>query len=247
MSLTPAVASAMARHPRSDRPLFVAGLLIVLVVVFSGFAPTFYLKGLFGTPPLSNLLLAHGLVMSAWIGLLVVQTVLVETGRIDLHRRLGVAGVGVAVLLVVIGAAAALEAARRGFSPTPLLTPPMFLAIPLVDLCVFSTLAGTGLALRRNRATHKRLMLLATVGMLTPAVARLPIDALKQVGLPAFFAVTISCVLLIVAIDTVRHRRLHPAFGWGAALIIAAVPGRIALARSEAWASFAGRLVASLS
>ena len=78
-------------------------------------------------------------------------------------------------------------------------------------------------------------MLLATVDMLTPAVARLPIDALKQAGLPAFFGMTLACVLLIGAIDTVRHRRLHPAFGWGAALLIAAVPARIALAQSDAW------------
>lgn len=244
MSATPAIASPLARNARSDRPLFVAGLLLVLVIVFAGFAPTFYLKGLFGTAPLTNLLLAHGLVMSTWIALLVVQTALVESGRTNLHRRLGVVGAGVAVLLVALGAAAALEAARRGFSPTPLVTPLMFLAIPLVDLLVFSILVGAALALRRKSATHKRLMLLATVGMLTPAVARLPIDALKQAGLPAFFGVTIACVLLVVAIDTVRHRRLHPAFGWGAALIIAGVPGRIALAQSDAWVSLAGRLVA---
>ncbi len=247
MSATPVITSSLASAPRPDRPLFAVGLLLVLVIVFAGFAPTFYLKGLFGTPPLSNLLFAHGLIMSTWIALLVVQTALVEFGRTDLHRRLGVAGAGVAVLLVVIGAAAALGAARRGFSPTPLVTPLMFLAIPLVDLLVFSILVGTALAMRRRSATHKRLMLLATVGMLTPAVARLPIDALKQVGLPAFFGVTIACVLLVVAIDTVRHRRLHPAFGWGAALIIAAVPGRIALAKSDAWVSIAGRLVALVS
>jgi hypothetical protein len=237
----------LARATRPDRPLFVFGLLLVLTVVFAGFAPTFYLKGLFGTPPLSNVLFAHGLVMSTWIALLVVQTALVELGRTDLHRRLGVAGVGVAVLLVVIGVAAALEAARRGFSPTPQVTPLMFLAIPLVDLLVFSILVGTALAIRRKSAAHKRLMLLATVGMLTPAVARLPIDALKQVGLPAFFGVTITCVLVVVAIDSIRHRRLHPAFGWGGALIIAAVPGRIALAQTDAWVSIAGRLVALIS
>lgn len=246
MSATPVIASSSTRAPRPDRPLFVAGLLLVLVIVFAGFAPTFYLKGLFGKPPLSNLLFAHGIVMSTWIALLVVQTALVESGRTDLHRRLGVAGIGVAVLLVVVGAAAALDAARRGFSPSPLVTPLMFLAIPLVDLLVFSILVGTAVAKRRKSATHKRLMLLATVGMLTPAVARLPIDALKQVGLPAFFGVTIACVLLVVAIDTVRHRRLHPAFGWGAALVIAAVPARIALAQSDGWVSIAGRLVALL-
>jgi hypothetical protein len=246
VTATPAIAPSLARTPRSDLPLFVVGLLLVLVVVFAGFAPTFYLKSLFGTPPLSNLLFAHGLVMSTWIALLVAQTALVEFGRTDLHRRVGVAGAGVAALLVVIGVAAALEAARRGFSPTPKVTPLMFLAIPLVDLLVFSILVGTALAMRRKVAAHKRLMLLATVGMLTPAVARLPIDALKQAGLPAFFAVTIACVLLVVGFDAVRQRRLHPAFGWGAALVIAAVPGRIALAQSDAWVSIAGRLVAML-
>ena len=65
-----------------------------------------------------------------------------------------------------LGAAAALAAARRGFSPTPQVTPLMFLAIPLVDLVVFSILVGTAVAKRRKSATHKRLMLLATVGML---------------------------------------------------------------------------------
>jgi hypothetical protein len=165
----------------------------------------------------------------------------------DFNEREHVAGVGVAVLLVVIGVAAALEAARRGFSPTLQVTPLMFLAIPLVDLLVFSILVGAALAMRRKNAARKRLMLLATVGMLTPAISRLPIDALKEVGLPAFFGGMIACVLVVVAIDTIRHRRLHPAFGWGAALIIAAVPGRIALAQSDAWVSIAGRLVALVS
>ncbi|MBS1162398.1 MAG: hypothetical protein H6R03_294, partial [Burkholderiaceae bacterium] len=58
MTATPAIAPSWARTPRSDLPLLVVGLLLVLVVVFAGFAPTFYLKSLFGTPPLSNLLFA---------------------------------------------------------------------------------------------------------------------------------------------------------------------------------------------
>jgi hypothetical protein len=37
---------------------------------------------------------------------------------------------------------------------------------------------------------------------------------------------------------------LHPAFGWGAALLIAAVPARIAFAQSDAWISMANWLIA---
>ena len=244
MSATTRVAPLPARIIRSDRPLFVGSVILVLVIVFAGFAQTFYLKSWFGTPPLSNLLFLHGVVMSAWLGLFVVQTALVEVGRTDLHRRLGVVGAALAVLVVVVGVASALDAGRRGFSPAPQVTPQMFLAIPLVDMFLFALLVGLALAKRRNSGTHKRLMLLATVNMLTPAVARLPIDALRQAGLPAFFSITIACVILIVVIDTVRHRRLHPAFGWGAALLIAAVPARIALAQTDAWVSIAHRLIA---
>ena len=51
--------------------------LIVAVIVFAGFARTFYLKGLFGTPPLPNLLVFHGVVMTAWIALVIGQVALV--------------------------------------------------------------------------------------------------------------------------------------------------------------------------
>jgi hypothetical protein len=231
------------RAVRSDRPLVVAAALAAAVIVFAGFARTFYLKGLFGTPPLSNLLFVHGVVMTLWIALVIGQVALVAGNRRDLHRRLGVAGGALAVLIIAIGATVALEAGRRGFTPTPQVTPLAFMAIPLADLVVFGTLVGAALWFRRRTDIHKRLMLLATLGVLTPAVARLPIDALRQIGLPAFFGVTIACVLAAVAVDTWRHRRLHPAFGWGAAFIVAMVPLRIAVAKSEPWTAVAGWLV----
>ena len=241
---TSVVASTSVRIAQRDRPLFIFASIVVLAIVFAGFAQTFYLQKWFGAPPLSNLLFAHGLVMSAWLALFVGQTALIELGRVNLHRRLGVAGAGLAVLVIVIGVAAALDAGRRGFSPAPQVTPQMFLAIPLADIFIFAILVSIALVKRRNGGTHKRLMLLATVGMLTPAVARLPIDALRQAGLPAFFAVTIAFAVLVVLIDTVRHRRLHPAFGWGAALLIGSVPARIALAQTDAWVSIADGLIA---
>ena len=40
-----------------------------------------------------------------------------------------------------------------------------------------------------------------------------------------------------------RHRRLHPAFGWGGAFVIVMVPLRIAMSGTAAWTSFAGWLV----
>jgi hypothetical protein len=53
----------------------------------------------------------------------------------------------------------------------------------------------------------------------------------------------LACVAVVVLVDTLRHRRLHPAFGWGAAFVIAMVPLRIALAGTDAWTRFAASLV----
>ena len=235
--------SAPIRPARSERPLFIAGALLAALVIFAGFARTFYLKGLFGTPPLSSLLMTHGVVMTLWIVLFIAQIALVANGRTGLHRRVGLLGGGVAVLIVVMGVAAAIDAGRRGFTPAPQITPLMFMAIPIIDVCVFGTLVGAALLKRRRTATHKRLMLLATLGIVTPGAARLPLDFIKQGGLPAFFGVMIACVLAVVVIDTVRNRRLHPAFGWGAAFLIASVPLRIALAQTAAWQQFAAWLL----
>ena len=217
--------------------------IVVAALIFAGFARTFYLKGLFDAPPLSNLLLAHGVIMTAWVVLFITQIALVSAGRTHLHRRLGIAGGLVAALVVVVNLLAAVDAGRRGFSPSPQVTPVMFMAIPLIDVVVFGSLVAAALWNRRRPATHKRLMLLATLGILTPAVARLPLDGLRSAGLPAFFSVMIFCVVVVVAFDTFRNRRLHPAFGWGAAFLIASVPLRVLLAQTEAWGRFAMGLI----
>jgi hypothetical protein len=232
-------AVASRRPARSERPLFVAAALTVAVLVFIGFSRTFYLKGMFGGPPLSGLLVLHGLVMTSWITLFIAQIGLVAAGRTDIHRWLGIAGALVALMIVLIGFAAGIDAGRRGFSPAPGVTPLAFMAVPLVDVFVFAALIAAALLNRRRPAAHKRLMLLATLGILTPAIARLPIDAMKQAGLPAFFGVTVFCVAVVVLFDTLRNGRLHPAFAWGGAFLIASIPFRILLAQTEVWSSFA--------
>ena len=214
------------------------------LIVFAGFARSFYLKGMFDTPPLSALLFMHGVVMTLWFTLFAVQVGLVATGHTRLHRRLGAFGALLFVLVVVVCAAAAIDGARRGARPAPDITPLMFLAIPLVDLLVFTILVGSALWLRRQADVHRRLMLLATLSILTPGIARLPIDALQRGGLPAFFGLTLLFVLVCVGVDTLRNRRLHPAFGWGCALVVLSVPARIALAGTAAWDSVARWLIA---
>ena len=228
---------------RAESRLYTWGALLALLVVFAGFARTFYLKTIFGTPALSGLLFTHGVLMSLWFALFFTQGWLVAKGRTDLHRRLGVGGVVLALLIVGVSVATAIDAGRRGAAPAEGVPPLVFMAIPMADVLVFAILLGVGLWLRRRTDYHKRLMLLATLSILTPGIARFPLPGWGSGGLPLFFGLTILVVVVCVAIDTFRHRRLHPAFGWGGAFVIVMVPMRLVVAGTPMWSQFAGWLI----
>src|ERR1043166_7061424 len=94
------------RNParRGSRRWFFASVSVAIAItVFFGFAPTFYLRTYFHPEPLPGLLILHGLIFSSWIILLLVQTTLVAASRTRLHKRLGIAGAVVAVLVILVG------------------------------------------------------------------------------------------------------------------------------------------------
>jgi hypothetical protein len=232
-----------SRTKRAGSRLSMWVAAVAAVIIFAGFGRTFYLRSVSGAPPLSTLLIVHGLVMTAWFVVFGAQVWLVAAGRTALHRRVGVLGLLVAVLVVIVGVAAAIDAGRRGASPAPGVSSLMFMAVPLFDMPVFGLLVGVALWNRRRPGIHKRLMLLATLGMLTPAIARIPLAFIQRGGPPVFFGLALLIVLACIAIDTAWNRRLHPAFAWGGALIVAMLPLRLVIGSSAAWARFAGWLV----
>ncbi len=226
-------AAADAPSRNAERRFYGLAALAAALVVFAGFARTYYLGKAFDAPELPGLVHLHGVVMTGWIALFGAQASLVAARRVDLHRRLGVAGAFFAALVVVVGIATSIEGARRGISPGP--PPLVFLAIPLGVILVFGALVAAAIANRRRPDWHKRLMLLATISMLTPAIARLPIDALHAGGIVAFMGVTDALAIACIAWDTARNRRLHPAFLRGAVFLVASQPAMLLLAQSAAW------------
>ncbi len=219
--------------------------LAAMLTVFAGFAPSYYLRtvlggsGVFGRTALSPLLHLHGIVFTAWLVLFLVQTRLIAGRRLALHRRLGYASLAVAVAMVVIGFGAAVDAARRGSAP-PGVPPLAFLAIPLADLAIFSVLLAGAVWFRNRGAIHKRLMLMATISILTPAIARLP--GVLVAGPLAFFAITDLFAVVCLVYDRRTRGRVHPAFWWGAGLLVASQVLRLAVSGTSAWLAFAGWL-----
>ena len=133
-----------------DRRLYTWVAVFVPVIVLIGFARSYYLKGFFNTPAIPSLLVhLHGIVMTSWVVLFVVQVSLVARRRVRVHQRLGVFGAMLAALIVVVGTLTGIAGAARGSSPGP---PPLqFLVVPLGDILVFAILVGTALWFRRHR------------------------------------------------------------------------------------------------
>lgn len=229
------------RTKRVERLFYVGMSVALLLTVFAGFARTYFLKAYFGTPALPALVHFHGIVFTSWFVLFFVQTSLVAAGRIDIHRRLGIAGAGVAVLLVGLGTVTAIGGAAAGRSPPGGPPPLVFLAIPLEAMVVFSALVGAGLYYRRRPDVHKRLMLFATIAICAAAVSRLPFAFLKA-GPPAFFGLTDLFLVPCVAIDFMTRGRIHPVTVWGSLFIIASQVLCVIVGGTQTWLEFAGWL-----
>jgi hypothetical protein len=206
------MAGGIAQERSRDHRFFTGMALACALTVFIGFAPTYYLRAAFDGPPVpTRLVHLHGAVCTAWILLFIAQTSLIAAGRTDLHRRLGAVGAGLAVALLVVGWFTAIEGARRGRTPPGGPPPLAFLSVPMGTLAVFAILVVIGLANRRRRDTHKRLMLLATIALLTPAIARfrsfLPGGPLLAIGGTTLF-VPVPHHFLAGAVRGRRNRRL---------------------------------------
>jgi hypothetical protein len=234
------ITEALAARPRARHHLAVA--FVAVAVVFAGFAPTFYLNSYFEQRPLDALRIAHGVVFSLWPLLLILQVLLAKLGRPDLHRRLGPIGAVLAAAMVVLGVALAVHAGRSGFLTPGLPPAPIFLAMPIFDMAVFTTLVSAAVALRNSRADHWRLMILATLSLLPAAFGRLPVPGIGDPIVKAF-APAIALLLICVVHDVMISRYLHRAWLWGGLWFVLSVPLRLVVAGTAAWQRFAGWLI----
>jgi hypothetical protein len=225
-----------------DRSFYTGMAILMALTVFAGFAPTFYLRAWFDRPlysgetTLTPLAYVHGVVFSAWVVLFIAQTALVAARRTAVHRRLGIAGVVLAAAMIVIGLTAAFAAAARGAAP-PGVDAIAFLVQPFTAMVLFAAFVAVAIWRRRDRESHRRLMLLAYVSIIGTAVSRIP-------G-PPFLALAVSVLFVAMgmAYDRYSRGRIHAAYLWGGALLAISVPAREAMSGTDAWRWFAEAMI----
>lgn len=218
--------------------LFFSGMaLLILASVFLGFARSYYLAGIFHAPLPSLIVHIHGAVFSTWILLLITQTSLVSAGRVDIHRRLGIAGFFLACLMIVLGVLAATDALARPNTPSGL-DVKTFYIIPMTDMLIFAVLMFFAFRYRVNPAAHKRIILVATIGIMIAAIARWPFVMVYRKPLVAALLSYIF-LLILVLYDLLSTRKIHRATLWASAFLALVQQVRFPFGQTAAWHAFA--------
>jgi hypothetical protein len=215
-----------------DRWIFVFMATWFIAIVFTGFIPDSIMKiGMVRAaqrPPFPIVMHMHAVLMGSFLLLLLTQTWLMATGRRELHMRVGVVAVIVAIVLVIVGFIlvptmyhqtwAGLHSASAPQVRQKLLDLAAFqenvLLMQLRIGTLFPLFLAIGLLARgRNAGLHKRMMILGTAIALPAAIDRIT-------WLPTTFPAsplatdlyTLLAVSPMFAWDVIRNRSIHPAY-----------------------------------
>lgn len=220
---------------------FYSGMAIaILMSVLVGFGRSFFLRPLFPNHPAPAELVfyIHGASFTLWIIVFFAQVTLISRGRAALHKKIGFASAFLVAAMVVLGVMGALTAASRSTGFVGIPVPPLqFLAIPLFDMIVFPAFVAMAYIRRNNPQSHKRWMVLATLNLITAAIARWPI--VNSLGPLAYFGITDLFVVALAVWDIRSQGKIHSVTLWGGLLMILSQPLRLMVSGTSGWMMFA--------
>jgi FtsH-binding integral membrane protein len=222
---------------RYDHYFFSGMALLLLASVFLGFARSYFLAGVFHAPLPSLTIHIHGAAFSTWVLLLITQTSLVAAGRVDIHRRLGIAGFFLACLMVLLGVLAATQGLARPNTASGI-DVKTFYVIPMTDMLIFAVLVFFAFRARFNPSEHKRIIIIATVGIAIAAISRWPFAFVQRKPLVAAL-VSYGFLLVLAAYDLWSTRKIHRATLWASAFLIFVQQIRFPIGQTAAWHAFA--------
>ncbi len=218
--------------PLKENRIFLLAHFVLLCIVLIGFGRTFYLRSLFLTQPLPLVLLLHGMALSAWYGIVVLQGVLMIKAQRRWHVRVAWFVIPVVACVIASGVQVNLNVARQISSARS--PENMFVWGNFMSLVSFVILVTAGVVFRHRWVAHHRLIFFASLAIIGPAFARFAFWPAIGLGLAAapIFAIAgmILLVLLAVAYDVTIFRRVQRATLAGLAGVLIPLIGGTAVA-----------------
>jgi uncharacterized membrane protein YozB (DUF420 family) len=221
------IPGATGRRQGVNRWFYIIVALVMILLNVVAFGPSIVNPSERRVPlPLSPLVTVHAIVSVAWLLLLLTQATLIASRRVAIHRHLGMIGAGLTVVFVVLGFFSVVEQARRGFDLSgdigrvPLPPGVTLMAATVAQLFFFlefAILVGAALCYRHRPSVHRRLILLAVLGGLTPTPVAHVIGhwlSFQPWALVFFPASFVAFTSLSAIYDRLSQGRIDPVSLW---------------------------------
>lgn len=189
---------------------FFMSLLIAVVVAF-GFSQTIDMNLIHPTIPRPFLLYVHAAVFTGWLLFFILQTALVRTSNVQIHRTIGTFGIAMGVGIPLLGVATALTMARFDIEKLHSPTAATDMIVPLFDMVAFASTFSLAIYWRKKPELHRRLILVATCALTAAGFGRFPAWILPE---NSFYAGVDLLILLGVARDLIVNRKIHTVYAY---------------------------------
>ncbi len=233
---------------KSNRIFFTTAAALILVIMFIGFLP-FYTSGhgqhgRIISPAIFPVVLVHGLAITGWYVLSLVQSLLITVKNRRLHMKLGWSAVGIALVVAVSGVMVASRSAlgAQDFVFFGMAYYPAFLLVMLAEIAVFTLFVLAGLLTRKQPEKHRAMMLLASLSLLLGATTRIPLLVSLFGGdssRVAFFGPVFVLAALLLLVRTLMTRTFDRWFAVGYAFMVITYLTAEQLSRTDAWRQLA--------
>jgi uncharacterized membrane protein YiaA len=226
-----------SKHRRFYLAMAWAGALIAAV----GFSRRYFWPLAAGTFHAPSIVHLHGIITFTWVAFVIVQATLVASNRTAMHRSLGMAGIALGTLLVFTASEVAVLLLARELKeggPSPREFVATLLSLPLL----VTGLLGFGIANVARAEIHKRLMMLASFVVLTPALARiiqLIAPSMSRLARNDLAGLASDALILIaITYDMKTRGKPHPAYLVGGACVVLVQIATLLVRSTTAWFDF---------
>jgi hypothetical protein len=250
---------SIPRGRASAGKFYVTMAAVFVAIAFSGFFMTYWVQVAQGTFAGSPMLHLHGLLFSAWTLFFLSQAIMMANGRYRSHRKWGLLGISLATAMLFVGLAVALQGLQARLDAGHGDAARAFAIVPISGILLFGGLVTASIANLRRPEWHKRLMLVASAGILQAAIARFFFLATTgggaglrpgmgppqpiEISMPAG-VIVLTLVGAAMVHDWRSRGQVHPAYWWGFGAMLTVQLLRPVIGYSSTWYRFTDLLLA---
>jgi hypothetical protein len=240
----------MANRSKPDRFFYLSASLLFAALTAIGFS-AFILRGKeFGDDPIPEhtkvFVVGHGVALLIWIILFPIQSFLVASRRVRIHRTLGWFAVAIACIVITLGTCAAVFSVRDHPNESVVGLPyPQFLLPMFAEMLAFAVFVALGVAYRKRPKVHAPFMMLATLSVLSGSTSRIPATypIFGEIGWLGLFGCPVAIAGILLIVKCVIDKRVDWTLASGGLVLYSAFFVIMHAAQGPTWVRIAADIV----